>query len=153
MSLSLLPPPSQVDALSGHRAAIGGASAHAGSRGVPTLLCAAGRGGSGTTLISALIAVAAAGDGYRVLLVDADEHVGPLSLLLGVKPRSGWQDLRGGRIAPQDAATPISTTLTLVAGGAARLAGSSRAPLTAAERRACMLRVSALGHGDRKSVV
>lgn len=147
MSLSLLSPPSQVDAVRGHRAASGTSSSHDRSGGVPTLLCAAGRGGSGTTLISALIAVAAAGDGYRVLLVDADEHVGPLALLLGVHPRSSWQDLRGGRIALQDAATPMSTTLTLVAGGAARLAGSSSAPLTAAERRACMLRVSALGHG------
>jgi len=116
-----------------------------GARGVPTLLCASGRGGSGTTMISALLAVAAAGEGYRVLLVDADDLVGPLSLMLAVTPRAGWQDLRGGRVAPIDVATPISTTLTLVAGGASRTGEQSA--LTAAERRACMRRLSPLADG------
>ncbi len=128
----------RIDALSNDRAL------HGGNGGVPTLLCASGRGGSGTSLVSALLAVAAAGEGARVLLVDADEHVGPLSLLLGVAPRASWQDLRGARVAPRDVVTPVSTTLTLVAGGAARLNGAVTTPLTAAERRACMVRVHAL---------
>lgn len=115
------------------------------ARSVPTLLCASGRGGSGTTMISALLAVAAAGEGYRVLLVDADDLVGPLSLMLAVKPRAGWQDLRGARVSPADAATPVSTTLTLVAGGASRTGEQSA--LTAAERRACMRRLSSLSDG------
>lgn len=117
-----------------------------GERGVSTLLCASGRGGSGTTLVSALLAMAAAGDGYRVLLIDADEHVGPLSLMLGVRPRASWQDLRGGRVSPMDTATPLSTTLTLVAGGAARIHDTGL-PLTAAEKKACLRRVSALSQG------
>ena len=79
------------------------------AQGVPTLLCASGRGGSGTTLVSALLAVAAAGDGYRVLLIDADEHVGPLALTLGVTPRASWQDVRGGQYGAIDVATPLST--------------------------------------------
>ncbi len=112
--------------------------------GVPTLLCASGRGGSGTTLVSALLAVSAAGEGFRVLLIDADEHVGPLSIMLGVQARASWQDLRGGRLGPQDVATPVSTTLTLVAGGPPRLAGAESAPLTAAERKASMRRLSML---------
>ena len=118
-----------------------------GNGGVPTLLCASGRGGSGTSLVSALLAVAAAGEGARVLLVDADEHVGPLSLLLGVGARASWQDLRGARVAPRDVITPISTTLTLVAGGVARMNGAVTTPLTAAERRACMARVHSLALG------
>ena len=112
--------------------------------GVPTLLCASGRGGSGTTLVSALLAVAAAGEGYRVLLIDADELVGPLAMMLGVTPRASWLDLRGGRVTPADVATPVSTTLTLVAGGAPRAADRCARRITAAERRACMRRVSAL---------
>ena len=114
--------------------------------GVPTLVCASGRGGSGTTLMAALLAVAAAGDGLRVLLVDADELVGPLALLLGVSARASWLDLRGGRVSPLAIATPVSTTLTFVAGGAARHAATSTA-LTGAERRACMRRVATLSQG------
>ncbi|MEQ1691300.1 MAG: cellulose synthase operon protein YhjQ/BcsQ [Gemmatimonas sp.] len=137
---------SQIDALlqRRHRDARGDA---ADDSGVTTLLCASGRGGSGTTLLAALLAVAAAGEGARVLLVDADEHVGPLAMLLGVSARASWQDLRGGRVSPTDVATPVSTTLTLVAGGAARHATSSAAPMSAAERRACMRRVGMLSHG------
>jgi flagellar biosynthesis protein FlhG len=114
--------------------------------GVPTLLVASGRGGAGSTLLSALLAVSAAGEGQRVLLVDADDYVSPLALTLGVSPRASWTDLRGGRITPVDAATPVSATLTLVAGGAARLQDGSTnpTPINAAERKACMRRVSAL---------
>jgi len=114
-----------------------------GAHGVPTILCASGRGGSGTSLVSALLAVAAAGDGYRVLLIDADDFVGPLSLLLGVAPVASWQDLRGGRVTPRETATPVSTTLTLVAGGPSRTT-DGLPPVTLAERRACMRRLSVL---------
>jgi flagellar biosynthesis protein FlhG len=135
---------SQADALLGRRTA--GASRELGrdeaDHAVPTLLCASGRGGSGTTLLSALLAVAAAGDGVRVLLIDADEHVGPLSMVLGATAHASWQDLRGGRFTPADIVTPISTTLTLVAGGAPRV--TPGAALTAAERRACMRRIGSL---------
>lgn len=129
-------------------------AAVAGGSGVPTLLCASGRGGSGTSLVAALIAVAAAGDGRRVLLVDADDLVGPQALLLGVDATAGWQDLRSGRAAATDVATLVSTSLTLVAGGAPRIArdGAITTP-TAAERRACMRRVSTLGEGHDLVVV
>ena len=116
-------------------------------RGPATLLVASGRGGSGTTLVSALLAVSAAGDGYRVLLVDADDFVGPLAMMLGVDPAAGWQDLRGGRVGAAAVATPVSTTLTLVAGGAARVGAAEPGVINAAERRACMRRLSALTEG------
>ena len=115
--------------------------------GTPTLLVASGRGGSGTTLMAALLAVAAAGDGHRVLLVDADDYVGPLAMILGVVPAAGWQDLRGGRVSPANIATPVSTTLTLVAGGAARRSEGDIMPVGGAERRSCMRRVSTLAEG------
>lgn len=109
----LTPRPTQADALGGRPRPVAGR----GPRGTPTLLCASGRGGSGTSLVSALLAVAAAGEGHRVVLVDADDFVGPLALLLGVSPKATWLDLRGGRLTAADVATPVSTTLTLVAGG------------------------------------
>ena len=124
------------------------------SQGTATLLIASGRGGSGTTLISALLAVCAAGDGLRVLLVDADDFVGPLSMILGAHPRAGWQDLRGGHVSPADITTEVSTTLTLIAGGAPRVNATSAAlssanatQLSNAERRSCMRRISTLGLG------
>lgn len=144
----LMSPPrgTQVDQMlqgRGPRAASHGAGA---ARGATTLLMASGRGGSGTSLVSALLAVAAAGSGYRVLLIDADDFVGPLAVTLGVQPRATWQDLRGGRVDAADVATPISTTLSLVAGGAPRGSDDSL-PLSIAERRACMRRLSGLAEG------
>ena len=130
-----------LDRLPRHSTPHGGAP-----RGATTLLVASGRGGSGTSLVSALLAVAAAGDGYRVLLIDADDFVGPLALTLGVQARASWQDLRGGRVTPADVATPVSTTLTLVAGGAPRLGSDGLVP-SAAERRACMRRLGVLADG------
>lgn len=136
---------SQADGVRARQAtAAHGAGGGARESGVPTLLVASGRGGSGTTLISALLAMSAAGEGRRVLLVDADDFVGPLALTLGVTPRASWTDLRGGRATPADVATPVSATLTLVAGGAPRLGDAASQPVTAAERKACMRRVSAL---------
>ena len=122
--------------------------------GVPTLLCASGRGGTGTSLVAALIAVAAAGDGRRVLLVDGDDLVGPQAMLLGATPWAGWQDLRGGRVQIIDTATQISSSLTLVAGGAPRRAaeGANTTP-NSAERRACLRRVSALAAGHDLVVI
>ena len=123
-------------------------SASSGSHAAPTLLVASGRGGSGTTLISALLAVCAAGDGRKVLLVDADDFVGPLSMILGASPGAGWQDLRGGNVPPANITTAISTTLTLVAGGAPRVGSadvSQSLLLGMAERRSCMRRISTIG--------
>lgn len=149
MSLSLLSPPqvsapaSQADTVRLVRDARA-ADARAGHKGgIPSLLVASGRGGSGSTLVSALLAMAAAGEGFRVLLIDADDFVGPLALTLGVTPAASWTDLRGGRATPADVATPVSATLTLVAGGAPRLGGEPAA-VTMVERRACMRRLSAV---------
>lgn len=137
---------SQIDALlrDANRGHARDARHQANERGVPTLLCASGRGGSGTSLVATLLAVAAAGDGYRVLLVDADDLVGPIAMLLGVKPRATWQDLRGGRVQPTDIALRLSTTLTCVAGGAARVEHGAASMVTATERKACMRRVTTL---------
>lgn len=145
---------SQADLMQRGSAAFGATASHFAAPAVPTLLCASGRGGSGTSLIAALIAVSAAGDGRRVLLVDADDLVGPQAMLLGVKPWAGWQDLRGGRVQIRDVATPVSSSLTLVAGGVARRApDDGNATPNAAERRACLRRVSALSEGHDLVVI
>lgn len=119
--------------------------------GPTTVLCASGRGGTGTTLVSALLSLAAAGNGQRVLLIDADDLVGPIAMLLGVSPHATWQDLRGGKVQPSEIAIRVSATLTLVAGGAAHNASVAASVATHAlsntERKACMRRLSALTSG------
>jgi flagellar biosynthesis protein FlhG len=110
------------------------------------LVLASGRGGSGTTLASALLALAAAGDGHRTLLIDGDDLVGPHAMLLGVVPTTRWPMLRGGAVDPAQLALPIAPTLSLVAGGRAdtSLDTSLSASLTAAERRVCFARLQTL---------
>ncbi len=106
-----------------------------------------GKGGAGTSVVAALVALAAAGAGRRVLLVDADEHVGPLGHLLGVRPKHALSALRAG-LEPGALLVPVSETLTLLPGGPA----ADDQPLAPAERRALFRRVSAL-YADYELVV
>jgi flagellar biosynthesis protein FlhG len=107
------------------------------------VVCASGRGGSGTSLASVLLALSAAGDGHRTLLVDGDELVGPHALLLGARPPARWPALLGGRVAVAQLPVAITDRLALIAGGRTDQA-SNASPLTTAERRACMARVHTL---------
>ncbi len=111
--------------------------------GPTVLVCASGRGGSGTSLAAAVLALAAAGDGHRTLLVDGDELVGPHALLLGVSPPARWPLLLGGAVQAAQLPVAIAPTLSLVPGGRAQSAADAP-PLTAAERRACFARVHTL---------
>ena len=52
------------------------------------LVLGSGKGGIGTSTVSALLALAGVEDGRQVLLVDGNESVGSLHLLLG-KPDPG----------------------------------------------------------------
>jgi flagellar biosynthesis protein FlhG len=107
------------------------------------LVVGSGKGGAGTSVVAALVAIAAAAAGRRVLLVDADPHVGPQRHLLGVAPRHVVADLARG--AALDAlATPVSATLSLVAGGPATVVTSAHAGVDPAEHRALLRRVAAL---------
>lgn len=110
--------------------------------GVTTLLAASGRGGSGTTLISVMAALAAAGDGKRVLLIDASETLGPVSILLGFTPAAAWPQLRAGGVSPAAVVTRLSGTLSVVAGGTG--SENELQPMSAPERRACMRRLMSL---------
>ncbi|HMS01369.1 MAG TPA: hypothetical protein PKE51_00270 [Gemmatimonadaceae bacterium] len=148
--------PSQLDALRASLATR--ARPRDGVAAGPTVLVVAGgRGGSGTSLASALLALAAAGDGHRTLLIDTDELVGPQALLLGAAPALRWPMLRGGAVDARRLPVAITPTLSLVAGGrgdAWQLAASvDDTPLTAAERRACFLRLHALADGHTLVVI
>ncbi len=156
MSVPLPAPARSALPLRSQAEALASGAQRTGSRGVigpPTLLCASGRGGSGTTLVAALLAAAAAGEGYRVLLIDADDLAGPLTIMLDAKPMFTWLDLRGGRVTPEDVATPLNATLTVVAGGVPRLAGQDSSPLNSTERKACFRRLGGLTEGKDLIVI
>jgi len=134
--------PSQLDAM---REAVGTRNRvrPEGAASPVVLVCASGRGGSGTSLAAALLALAAAGDGHRTLLIDGDELVGPQALLLGIAPTRRWPSLRGGGAAADHLAISIAPTLALVAGGRTD-PGAPEPLLSAAERRACFARLHTL---------
>ncbi|HEX7243925.1 MAG TPA: hypothetical protein VF263_26795, partial [Longimicrobiaceae bacterium] len=100
--------------------------------------------GGGTSTAAALLALAAAGRGTPTLLVDADEGLGTLPLLLGVRPRGTLGMLRGGATEPRDLLVPLGDTLDLLPGGAG---DPGAPPLAPAERRALFRRVAALYGG------
>ncbi|MFB4305099.1 septum site-determining protein Ssd [Actinomadura sp. GTD37] len=68
-----------------------------------TTLCVVGaRGGAGASVLAAALGLAAAGQGLRTLLVDADPFGGGIDLMLGLEEHEGvrWHDLaeRRGRL-------------------------------------------------------
>jgi flagellar biosynthesis protein FlhG len=103
----------------------------------------AGKGGVGTSTISALLALAGAREGRRVLLVDGDEGVGSLHLLMGLTdPGPGLGDLRGGELTPHDLLHPLAQSLWLLPGGGG--GGEATLSTSLGERRALFRRVSTL---------
>ena len=107
------------------------------------IVVGAGKGGVGTSVVSALLAVEASRNGERVLLVDADESVASLHLMLGIQdPGPGIGALRGGRILPSELLHTVTPNLWLFPGGGGGVdATLSNAP---GERRTLMRRVAGL---------
>jgi flagellar biosynthesis protein FlhG len=102
-----------------------------------------GKGGVGTSTVSALLALSGARDGREVLLVDGDEGVGSLHLLLGLDdPGPGLGDLRGGELNPEDLLHRVAPTLWFLPGGG----GGSEATLATSlgEKRALFRRAAGL---------
>ena len=106
------------------------------------LVVASGKGGTGTSLVTALLGLAIAGEGRQVLLVDGTESYGALHLMLGVLPRHPLAALRGGRASAEELLTPIGETLSLFPGGGAD--EPDAAPLGMAERQILFRRVAEL---------
>lgn len=130
-----------VDSLKAFMAGSGGPARFRARSGV--VVVGSGKGGVGTSTVSALLALTAAHRGEHVLLVDADESVGSLHYMLGVKDAgAGLGALRGGRVTPQDLLVVAGPGLTLLPGGG----GGVDATLSSAtaERRALFRRVADL---------
>ncbi len=98
-----------------------------------------GKGGVGTSVVAALLAMTASEAGANVLLVDANDGSPALHFLLGVEPAHVLSDLRGGGVAPAQLVMHVSASLALLPGGT-----RDDAALTPAERRALFRRVAGL---------
>lgn len=112
------------------------ASERGGER-LPVLVLGSGKGGVGTSTLSALVALVAAAQDRRVLLVDADAGLGSLPMLLGAGTPPGLGALRGSGVDPQELLIPVAETLTLLPGG-----GTDQ--LTQAERQLLFRRSASL---------
>jgi len=103
------------------------------------LLVASGKGGVGTSMIAALLALTAAESGKRVLLVDACESGGTLHHLFGVRPTHSLWMLSHPRIMPRETLLAVDETLMLLPGGTS---GAAVAPTSDDDRRASLSRLA-----------
>ncbi len=100
----------------------------------------AGKGGVGTSVVSALLALAAAGHGMSALLVDANEPVGSQPFLFGLaNPGPGMGRLRFGQGQPADLVHAIRPGLSLLTTGS-----TEGPPIRSGERRALLRHISSL---------
>ncbi|MGQ0646119.1 MAG: MinD/ParA family ATP-binding protein [Gemmatimonadaceae bacterium] len=83
----------------------------------PVVAFGAGKGGVGTSTVSALLASTAAADGSRVLLIDMSQHFGGLGALFGVEPSVTLAHLRGGSRGLHELAVALSPRLSLICAG------------------------------------
>jgi len=75
-----------------------------------------GKGGVGKSNISLNLAIALAGSGARVLLIDGNVNLSNLDILAGASPAHTLLDVVDGSVNLKDAAAEISTNVFLLAG-------------------------------------
>jgi flagellar biosynthesis protein FlhG len=78
------------------------------------LVVGGGKGGTGVSVLSVLLASAMARQGRRVLLMDATLNQGNLHLLLGCPPGPTLRTLLAGEASPQDLVIPVAERLWLL---------------------------------------
>lgn len=108
----------------------------------PMLLVTSGKGGVGTSVVTALCALAAAERGMRVLLVDAGESGGTQHHLFGIRPEHSLWMLTSPRTQTTDVLVTLSDALTLVPGGTSGTQGTAVPPTTDVERREALQRLA-----------
>jgi MinD-like ATPase involved in chromosome partitioning or flagellar assembly len=98
---------------------------------------AAGKGGVGTSTVTALLGATLAATGRRVLIVDAADRLGTLDAMLGAKPSASLEMLRGGSVEPSALIVPVADRLALLPSAAVRGEGT----VQPAERRVLFNRI------------
>jgi MinD-like ATPase involved in chromosome partitioning or flagellar assembly len=106
--------------------------------GARVVVVGSGKGGVGTSILAALLALGGAARGADTLLVDGDATFGSLHLLLGAEPGPGLAGLRGGAGTPEELLVHLSDRLHLLP------AGETGETIPTVERQALFRRVSGL---------
>jgi flagellar biosynthesis protein FlhG len=109
----------------------------------PIFVVAGAKGGCGTSTVTALLALAAAADGRRSLIVDADDGAGTHHRMLGLTPLAGFASLRDTSVDITNAMLDVTPMMMLLPGGCGA-ATTDGGPLSTTERRAIVRRVSAI---------
>jgi flagellar biosynthesis protein FlhG len=86
------------------------------SHGPEAIVIGSGKGGTGKSVISVILAQHLASQGRRVLLVDGDQNLGSLHVLLGVRPANGLEQLMSDIVVPSDLLLSVSEHLWLLPG-------------------------------------
>lgn len=80
------------------------------------IVVGSGKGGVGKSLVSVLLGQALAREGTRTLLFDADQNLGNLHVLLGIRPRARREALLHAPVAPSELVQPVADQLFLLPG-------------------------------------
>lgn len=114
----------------------------------PVVVVGSGKGGSGTSTVAALLAIACSLEARRTLLVDGDELVGTLHRLFGIDAPFGLNGLRTGLHTPAACVLELEGGLSILPGGpGSDASGRHHAHvLSPGERRALFRRISQLYH-------
>jgi flagellar biosynthesis protein FlhG len=78
------------------------------------IVVGSGKGGVGKSLISVMLAAAAAGRGREVLLLDGEQNLANLHVLLGVGARGSIESVLGGRVQADELVQPVAEHLWLL---------------------------------------
>jgi flagellar biosynthesis protein FlhG len=79
------------------------------------IVVGSGKGGVGKSVVSVLLAAAAAERGREVLLLDGEQNLANLHVLLGVGARGSIESVLGGRARAEDLVQPVAENLWLLA--------------------------------------
>ena len=78
------------------------------------IVVGSGKGGVGKSLVSVMLAAAAAARGRQVLLLDGEQNLANLHVLLGVGVRGSIESVLGGRVRADELVQPVTDNLWLL---------------------------------------
>lgn len=78
------------------------------------IVVGSGKGGVGKSLVSVMLAAAAAGRGREVLLLDGEQNLANLHVLLGVGARGSIESVLNGRARAEELVQPVAENLWLL---------------------------------------
>jgi flagellar biosynthesis protein FlhG len=84
------------------------------ARDICRIVVGSGKGGVGKSVVSVMLAAAAAERGREVLLLDGEQNLANLHVLLGVGARGSIESVLGGRVRAEELVQPVAEHLWLL---------------------------------------